>query len=108
MTTQEAASTMKIRNFRIGIGTLDVNRCEDMIQLDEWLEEVFLDVEYLNNIIRSGKEEDNIIQAMKLQKILAQQIKNRQKYLHELYQPIIDYFKLKYSQEYYEQKNLQI
>ena len=89
MNIQEAASTMKIMNFMLGIGTLDVNRCYDMVQLDTWLEGVDNDIRYLNDQLRLGRETDGTVTALKLQKVLAQQIKNRCKYLHEYYQPIV-------------------
>ncbi len=100
MNIQEAASSMKVMNFILGIGTLDVNRCYDMVQLDTWLEGVTDDINYLNDQLRLGRENDNTVIALKLQKVLAQQIKNRQKYLHETYQPVIEYFKENYSQEF--------
>jgi D-alanyl-D-alanine dipeptidase len=100
MTTQEAASTMKIMNFMLGIGTLDVNRCYDMVQLDTWFDGVSDDINYLNDQLRLGRETEGTASALRLQKVLLQQIKNRQKFLHELYQPIIDYFRQQYPQEY--------
>ncbi len=100
MNIQEAASTMKVMNFILGIGTLDVNRCYDMVQLDTWLEGVDNDIRYLNDQLRLGRETEGTVTALKLQKVLAQQIKNRTKYLHEYYQPVIEYFKENYSQEF--------
>lgn len=100
MNIQEAASTMKVMNFMLGIGTLDVNRCYDMVQLDAWLEGVTDDIKYLENQLRLGRETEGTVTALKLQKVLAQQIRNRQKYLHEIYQPIIEYFKENYPQEF--------
>lgn len=100
MNIQEAASTMKVMNFILGIGTLDVNRCHDMVQLDSWLEGVTNDINYLNDQLRLGREGEGTVTALKLQKVLAQQIKNRQKYLHEIYQPVLEYFKDNYPQEF--------
>ena len=100
MNIQEAASTMKVMNYMLGIGTLDVNRCYDMVQLDAWLDGVDNDIKYLNDQLRLGRETEGTVTALKLQKVLAQQIKNRQKYLHELYQPMIDYFKDNYPNEF--------
>ena len=100
MNIQEAASTMKIMNFMLGIGTLDVNRCYDMVQLDTWLEGVDNDIRYLNDQLRLGREGEGTVTALKLQKVLAQQIKNRIKYLHEYYQPIVEYFKKNYPREF--------
>lgn len=100
MNIQEAASTMKVMNYMLGIGTLDVNRCYNMLDLDTWLEGVDNDIRYLNDQLRLGRETEGTVTALKLQKVLAQQIKNRIKYLHELYQPMIDYFKDNYPQEF--------
>ena len=100
MNIQEAASTMKIMNYMLGIGTLDVNRCYDMVQLDTWLEGVDNDIRYLNDQLRLGRETDGTVTALKLQEVLAQQIKNRIKYLHEYYQPIVEYFKKNYPREF--------
>lgn len=100
MNIQEAASSMKVMNFILGIGTLDVNRCYDMVQLDAWLEGVTDDIKYLNDQLRLGRETEGTVTALKLQKVLAQQIKNRTKYLHEYYQPIVEYFKDNYPQEF--------
>lgn len=100
MNIQEAASSMKVMNYMLGIGTLDVNRCYNMLDLDTWLEGVDNDIRYLNDQLRLGRETEGTATALKLQKVLAQQIKNRIKYLHELYQPMIDYFKDNYPQEF--------
>lgn len=100
MNIQEAASSMKVVNHNLQIGTVQVNSCEDMIVLDDWLDGVQEDINYLTEALRKGNDSHTTVMALKLQKVLLQQIKNRQKYLHDFYQPKIDYFKTNYPNEF--------
>ncbi len=86
----KAASTMSVYNKRTDITTDKVNQCQRLDTLYEWLDEVVEDVVAISAEIRKGNESKATLDARFSQLVLCQQITNRLRMLHNLYQEVYD------------------
>lgn len=100
MNVLEAAKSMSAYNERLRIDTLLVSQSESLAELEYWLKEIQVDIDYLNSLIEDGVTSKNVLNAKFLQCILQQQIRNRIYFFKKKLQKVYHHFKTNYPNEF--------
>lgn len=100
MNIQEAAKSMSAYNERLRIDTDLVGQSESLSELEYWLKEIQVDIDYINSMIEDGMSSKNVVNARFLQSVLQQQIRNRIYFFKKKLQKVYQHFKTNYPNEF--------
>ena len=100
MNISEAAKSMTAYNERLRIDTDLVGQSENLSELEYWLKEIQVDIDYINSMIEDGMSSKNVVNARFLQSVLQQQIRNRIYFFKKKLQKVYQHFKNNYPNEF--------